>query len=387
MNLRRNAVLALIGAMLATLTLGAQSGAAQPGDSKQIVTGETVAWTADWRFLPDQSRRVGEFEMVFLANEPYLAAAGGANYPVSAVELRDTGISWFVDSAPDSVTVIQEVEDATSAHALAVASTSDGGSFVIYSLSIEQGATTNLFLLVTPPDDLVNGTLAANGGITIDGKPPFGAMDPGALQQVIDQSIASPPTPTASIDEQIAEVITGQAGAEHAPGNPVASPAAESPAVAASLPNSATVASNGVEIRYSDAWAIDEQSNTRIFLETVQEPRLLVGLLDPGADHLGKGPMEIAQVIGSEIGLVHVVAATELDNGHTIIVLRKPDAEGDVYYVYDVIQEGGTISAFGFASSEQYVRSDVEFIRSTIRVDGDPVFEGIDVLVPELFGP
>ena len=67
MNRRRNASLALIGAMLLMLTMSATPAAmAQAGGSKQIITGQTVTWAAGWTTDPDVSLAEQNVELLAL---------------------------------------------------------------------------------------------------------------------------------------------------------------------------------------------------------------------------------------------------------------------------------------------------------------------------------
>jgi hypothetical protein len=376
---------ALIGAILLIALLGmTPTVAEQAGGSQRIVSGQTVTWSADWTLEPDVSMHEPNVELLALSRGADIVGYGGTSVPVGAGKVRDTLLGGFASG--EAARQVDRGDYDNVSYSIDL-STSDGVTLAIFTLVIENPTTTSMAMLISKPDAFEQAMTAAQAGITIDGAPIFDGVDAAQMQATIaaaqpaDQARTPAPQPTETAGGlgDLGDAINGTATPDV--------PATTVPADAAPA-NGVTLASSGVEVRYSDDWSIQRQNEANLSLGTVGQPVVLLTVIDlgpvpgsPDASTLASGLQEQVESLAD----AEAVAALNPSPDRMVIVFRDPDTSGTLYRVYDIALDPVATTAVTMIVGEGDLGPGVDLVSSTIRVDGAPVFTDLRELVPHIF--
>ncbi len=382
MTRTRHAALALIGAMLLLLSITAPQVSAQAGGSKQVLSGQTVTWNAEWTPMPDVSIADENVELLALSHESSIVGYGGTSFPVSANEVRDVLLEGFA-TEQDTRQVDRGSYDNVS-YSIDL-STGEGITLATFTLVIENSANTTMALLIASPSDFAPALTAAQAGITVDGAPIFDGVDAAQMQATIDAAVQpgqsdAPASPEAS-DQGGGLGDLGEAV------NSTPTPA-EGGTGGAALPNVETVASSGVEVQYSADWSVQRQDDTSLSLGTVGQPAVLVTVLDLGPVAGGVDASVLATGLTQQVDSLadaEVVAALSPTPDRVVIVFRDPDTSGELYRIYDIALDPNGTTAVTMIVGVGDLDAALALVTSTIQVDGQPVMTDLRTLVPEVF--
>jgi hypothetical protein len=376
---------ALIGVLLLVALLGATPAvAAQAGGSKQVLSGQTVTWTADWAPDPAVSVADENVELLALSSGGTIVGYGGTSFPVGANQVRDLLLEGF---AADSETRQVDRGDYDNVSYSIDLADSDGVTLAIFTLVIENPANTSMAMLISSPDAFGTAMADAQAAITVDGAPIFAGVDGAQMQDTIlaaheagGGATASTPAPEPTQDSG----GLGDIGAAINAGTPT-------PAVAgaAAPANAVTLASSGAEVRYSDDWAIQTQEDANLSLGTVAQPAVLVTVIDLGPVAGSIDAAALAPGLQQQVPTLNdaeVVAALNPSPDRVVIAFRDPDTSGTLVRIYDIAIDPAATTAVTMIVGEPDLRAGIELVTTTVHVDGQPVMTDIPQLVPELFG-
>lgn len=376
---------ALIGSMLLIALIGATPAvAAQAGGSRQLISGQTVTWSADWTLKPDVSVHEPSVELLALSRGADIVGYGGTSVPVAANQVRDTLLEGF--ASDESVRQVDRGDYDNVSYSIDL-STSDGVTLAIFTLVIENPANTTMAMLISKPDGFEDAMTAAQAGITVDGAPIFEGVDAAQMQATIlaaqpaTQPGTSAPQPTEPAGGlgDLGDAINGTATPEV--------PAATAP-VAAAPANAVTLASSGVEVRYSDDWSIQRQEEANLSLGTVGQPVVLLTVIDLGPVPGSPDAATLATGLQDQVDSLadaEVVAALNPSPDRLVIVFRDPDTSGTLYRVYDIAVDPVATTAVTMIVGEADLGAGVDLVSTTIQVDGEPAMTDLRELVPQIF--
>jgi hypothetical protein len=372
---------ALIGALLVfTLASVSPALAAQAGGSKQIITGQTVTWTADWTPEPDVSLADENVELLALSHDTSIVGYGGTSFPVAANQVRDIMLEGF--ASEESIQQIDRGDYDNVSYSIDLATT-NGIPLAIFTLVVESPANTTMAMLISAPGEFGGAMTSAQAGIAIDGAQIFEGVDAAQMQATISGAQGTAgggqPAPTQP-SGGLGDLGTAINGGTATP---------EDPAVAGAAPsNVATIPTSGTEVLYSNDWAIDSEGDGSISFGTVQAPAALVTVLDLGPT---SGVVDASTLASGLQGQVEsladaeVVAALNPSPDRVVIVFRDPSTAGTLYRVYDIALDPGATTSVTLIVAEGQLDAAVELVGSTILVNGEPVMADIRQLVPHIF--
>lgn len=421
-KLRARTWLSIIGMLLMTITLVApQSAAAQAGGSRQIINGQTLSWNAEWALAPDVSFVDQDIELVGLTRTQTVVGYGATSFPAPGDQVRDVLLDAFTSEA-----ALQQVDRGTYenvSYSLDI-SPADGFTLALFTLVVEGANSTSLAVLIDEVSTFQSAMEGAQGGITINGTPIFDGVDAAVMQQHLTAATGQPaggnaPTPTPApptpappaptpTPEPIAPTPTpattqptqstgtgtllddlnsGLGGQQPTPAQTTGQQ--QTTATTGAPANSVTIASSGVEIRYSDDWSINlEEPNTIQFGSTGS-----LWMVTTFFGLEGAGPGETAQELAENLLTIpdlvapEIVEALDLENDRRLIVMVDRDPVGDVYMIYDSIPGPTATTAFLLVVDTATVGTAVDIAQATLQIDGQPVLPNVQQIVPSIFTP
>lgn len=375
---RPHAALSLIGAMLLVLTMSVPQAGAQAGGSKQVITGQTVAWGADWAPVPEVSIADANVELLALSRGASIVGYGGTAFPVGASQVRDVLLEGF-GTDQDMQQIDRGTYDNVS-YSIDL-STSESMTLATFTLVIENPANTTMAMLISAPADVEATMTAAQAGITVDGTPIFDGVDAAQMQATITAAQGStaptppPATPAGGLGD-LGDAIGG-----------TPTPATgDQPGTAPTT--AVTVASSGVEVRHSSDWGVERQDDTSVSLGTVASPPVLLTVLDLGPVTGGVDASLLASGLQGRIESLadaEVMAALSPTPDRVVIVFRDPDGGDTLYRIYDIAIDPTATTAVTMIVGANDLDAALALVSTTIEVGGQPVMTDLRSLVPEVF--
>ncbi len=401
MNRRRNTALALIGALLLTLTMSVPQAAAQAGGSKQIITGQTVTWTAGWVPETDVSIADQDVELLALSRGASIVGYGGTSFPVGANQLRDILLEGFETESTSQQIDRGDYDNVSYSIDL---STSEGVTLAIFTLVIENPSNTTMALLLTSPSNFATAMTDAQAGVTIDGAPIFDGVDAAQMQATIDaanpagqtsgttETPAPAPSPTpATVETQapapsptaesgngglgdLGSAINGGQTTPDPQGQTDPTPAGQS--TASGPANVHVIPANGLEVRYSDEWTISSSDDSNVRLQASSQP-VIVSIVW-ATDDLPKmsEPRGFANsmVQTETFAGATVVDAVTVESGARWLIVLSQVVEGqELYFVIEVTsQPTGGATLTSVITPATNLPSALQAVPASIQIAGQP---------------
>ncbi len=374
------AIVMVLAMMLSPAVAGAQS-----AGSEQIITGQTLSWTADWAPEPDVSVSDQNLELFALSSGSTVVGYGGTAVAVPGDQLRDILLEGFATEG--SLKEVDRGQYDNVSYSIDLTGSGDV-ALAIFTLVVENPTTTTISVLIDGPSKFAPAMASAQSGITVDGVAIFQGVDGAAMQQTITAAggtvtqaqtptVPSLPSPTPSGGLTIPSLNTTPVAPAQTP-----TPAAQAPANAVSL------ASSGVELRYGDAWSIQAQDDASVSLVTSAAPAALITVLDLGPVSGAMDAPTLATAVQGQVANLsdaEVVAALNPTPSRVVIVYRDPDSSGTLYRIYDIDVSAVSTTAVTLVVAESDVDAAVALVASSVQVSGKPVMTDLKQLVPQIF--
>ncbi len=419
MNRRRNASLALIGAMLLMLTMSATPAAmAQAGGSKQIITGQTVTWAAGWTTDPDVSLAEQNVELLALTKGTAIVGYGGTSLPVGGNEVRDVLLDGFESGSTSQQIDRGDYDNVSYSIDLA---TTDGVTLAIFTLVIENPSNTSMALLLTSPANFATAMTDAQAGVAIDGAPIFDGVDAAQMQATIDAAnqsgqtsgtteIPAPapsPTPTTAETQAPAPSPTAESGngglgdlgtavnggqttpVAQGPADPTPTPAGQSTATGPA--NVHVIPVNGIEVRYSDEWAISANDDSNVRLQASSQPVIVsIVWITDDMPKISEPRAFANSLIQTETfaGATLVDAVTVESGARWLIVLSQAVEGQEIYFTIEVTsQPTGGATLTSVITPVTNLPAALQAVPASVQIAGQPVLVDAASYVPALQAP
>lgn len=350
-------------ALMLAMLLCPGAASAQSAGSEQIVTGQTLTWTAEWAPEPDVSVSEGNLELFALSSGSAVVGYGGTAAAVPGDQLRDVLLEGFATEG--ALKEVDRGEYDNVSYSIDLTGSGDV-ALAIFTLVVETPTSTTISVLIDGPAKIETAMTAAQAGIKVDGAPIFQGVDGAKMQQTI--TAASGAAPLAETPGAPAQ--TPRPGAGGAPASAVA------------------LASSGVELRYGSEWSIQEQDDASISLATASEPVALLTVLDLGPVSGAMDASTLAAAVQGQVTSLadaEVVSALNPTANRVVIVFRDPETSGILYRIYDIDVSAVSTTAVTLVVGERDVDTAVALVGRSIQVGGKPVMVDVKQLVPQLF--
>jgi hypothetical protein len=405
--------------MLVLFVAFGQSAGAQAFGTQTVASGQTISWGGDWT-LDDELTTAGDgFDLVALTRGSAIVSVGGTGFPVAGTELRDVALQAFAEDA--TLQQVDRGEYNNVSYSLDVSGDDSEAPLGIFTLIFEQPDTTSIAVLLASPAEFQGAMEAAQDSISVDGTGLFNGVDAPVMQQQIDDALgqsgqADNPTPTIAAPEpaptdaapaqQPQELLTQlpaqstesadsgdggllgglNSGLGSATETPASSTTTQTSPVT-SFPNSTTIASSGVDVAWSDEWTVDSEESDGIQLQSTGEIPLFFGAIDIGSvpSSLDAATLADSLIAGPSLEGVTLVDAIDVDPTRKVIILIQDDPLGSIYLIYDITTGTDPATAVLITVFEEDINAGVDFVASTLSVDGEPVFDDLQEVAPELF--
>jgi hypothetical protein len=396
-TMKRIAVLIGILSMVMSVVAHPAGAVAQVGGSKQLVTGQTVAWSAEWTQEPSASFVDQDVELLALSRGTTIVGYGGTAFAVPGNQVRDVILEGFTTGG-----ALQQVDRGqydNVSYSIDLA-TADGVQLALFTLVIESPNRTSIALLIDSPQSFQGGLQAAQAGITVDGAPIFQGVDAAQMQQTINAATGSVQPPLATTPAAPPVLQTPTPAAPQTPAGGLVLPPVGGTTPAAQLPppptpgavappaNSMVIGTGGVELRYSNDWFVLNQDASSARIAAVTDPIVLLMVIDLGPQSnpiaaADLGPALIAQF--PEMVDAQVVAAVDVPDGRDIVVLLDPSPDGPLYHIYEVTPDPVASTLVEIILAQADLQAGVRLVSTTVQLKGKPVLADLPTLVPALF--
>lgn len=402
MNRRRHAVLALIGAMLLTLAMSVPQASAQTGGSKQIVTGQTVAWEPGWVQETDVSIVEQDLELLALSKGSAIVGYGGTSFPVSSNEVRNVLLEGF-----ESESATQQIDrgDYDNVSYSIDLATTEGVTLAIFTLVIENPSTTSMAVLLTTPSNFATAMTDAQASVTIDGTPIFQGVDATQMQQTIDaagqgsgavETETSDPAPSPTPDsgggglgDLGSAINSGQTTPGTQPADPT--PATGGQTAAAGPANAHVIPASGLEVRYSDDWTISASDDTNVRFQAASQPVIVSVVWVSDDVTTTSAPRAFANSLiqtDTFAGATLVDAVTVEDGVRWLIVISQVVEGQEMYFVIEATSQAtGGATLTSVITPVTNVPSALLAVPDSIQIAGQPPILDAASYVPALQAP
>ncbi len=383
----------LMCALLMAVAIVAPSSAmAQTGGTRQIVNGQTVAWSSEWTFIPDVSIVDTNLELVALSSGTSVVGYGATTFPVPGNQLRDILLEGFTEGG-----TLQQIDrgDYDNVSYSIDISESEGIALAIFTLVIEGESGSTIGILIDSPEAFEPGMESAQAGITIDGSQIFDGVDAAAMQRVITAAVggttsSQPPTtpPTTPVPSPTSVTTSPMDRSSRIGGSTTPTPEGQGQP-AAQLPGSHIIPTSGTDVRFGTDWQVGESGDSQVQLTAPGVPAFLSVLVLPDDLPAVGEPQGFAQALldTPEFASSTLIDAVTADNGgRWIIAMQEPGQQGNLITVYEIRSAPAGSTVVSMTAAEDQLPAALQLANAGVQVDGQPVLADATTHVPALAG-